>query len=184
MQILIANLPLDVEVQWKLTCVRFEEWLQTDVFRFKWWALLVLFLACVYLWWKIVDKAKLNEMILYTALIIIMILVLDELGEELSLWDYTTDMFPLFPPITAINISCMPSVYSVIYQYFRSWKNFIIAMLTMSAIFCFILEPIFVWTGVYQMLKWKSYYGFPIYAAIGVISKAIVSKIYSIASKA
>jgi len=180
MQFILTNIPLDVEIQWQLTVTRFHEWIEDDIFSFNWWTLLILFLLCFYIWWKLTDKSRLNEIILYAGFITIMILILDELGEELSLWDYTTDLFPVFPPITAIDLSCMPMVYSLIYQCFRTWKSFIIATLVMATIFCFICEPIFVWSGVYQMLKWKSYYGFPIYISLSLISKAAVTKIYSI----
>lgn len=178
MQLIIVNIPQDVEVQWQLTVARFDEWIKNGVFSFTWWSLLGLFIICVYAWWKLIDKSRLTEIILYAGLITIAILLLDELGEELTLWDYPTDLFPLFPPITAINISCMPSVYSYIYQCFRTWKSFTIATIIMSTIFCFVFEPIFVWAGVYQMLKWKSYYGFPIYVFIAIIVKSVVSKIY------
>lgn len=180
MELIMAKIPIDVEVQWKLTMARFDEWIKGDVLSFHWWSLLVLCIICAYAWWKLTDKSRLNELILYTGLIIIMIIVLDELGEELSLWVYTTDLFPIFPPITAIDFSCMPMVYSLIYQYFRPWKSFIIATVVMAIIFCFACEPIFVWSGIYKMLKWKSYYGFPIYISLAIMSKAVVNKIYCI----
>lgn len=183
MQLIIATMTPEVEIQWELTIARFGEWIQTDVFRFKWWLMLVLFIVTTYVWWKQVDKSRLDEIILYATIIIIIILILDELGEELTLWYYTTDLIPIFPPISSIDLSCMPIAYAIVYQYFKTWKNFIITSLLMSAIFCFIFEPIFVWIGVYQMVNWKSYYGFPIYFLIAVIAKAIVNKIYSIDSK-
>jgi hypothetical protein len=179
MQIILATILSDTKVQWQLTCTRFEEWIKGDLFGLNWWILLGLFLTCMLVWWKTVEKSKLREMVLYTAIIIIFIIALDELGEELTLWDYSDDLFPLFPPITAIDLSSMPLIYSLIYQHFRTWKRFILASLAMSLIFCFIGEPIFVWSGVYQMLKWKSYYGLPIYFSMALISKLIVNKIYS-----
>lgn len=180
MEILLLT---DVEVQWQLTCARFDEWLGNDVFRFKWWLMLVLFISTAYFWWKIVDKSRLNEIILYAALITLIVILLDELGEELTLWNYTTDLFPLFPPITAVDLACLPVVYSIIYQYCRTWKSFTIATLVMAIIICFVLEPIFVWIGVYQMLEWKSIYGFPIYTSMAIITKAVVNKIYLISLK-
>ena len=122
-------------------------------------------------------------MVLYTALIVIFIIVMDEIGEELSLWYYTIDLFPLFPPITAINITSMPLVYMLIYQHTKTWKSFLIATTIMAAVFCFIFEPIFVWGGIYKLLSWKSYYGFPLYIFIAVASKFIVGLIRSISSK-
>lgn len=178
MLLIAENVPIDAKIQWKLTLSRLEEWWEYDVFRFKWWSMLVLFIICVCIWWKLADKSKLNELILYTGLITIIIIVLDELGEELTLWDYTTDLIPLFPPVTAINLSCLPMVYALIYQYFRPWKSFVIATFIMSVIFCFVCEPIFVWAGIYQMISWKSYYGLPIYFFIAIIGKVALGKIY------
>lgn len=169
-----------LEIQWHLTCIRFDEWIREDVFRFRWWFLLILFILSAYIWWKIVDKFRFHEIVLYTVLVSILALILDELGEELSLWDYPTDIFPLFPPISAVDLACLPIVYSLIYQHFRTWKEFIIATIVMAAIFSFVLEPLLVLGGIYQTLTWKYYYGFPIYIAIGICTKAAVIKFYSI----
>jgi len=183
MELIPANIPLYEQVQWKLTTIRFEEWFESDLFTFNWWTMLVLFIICSYLWWKLTDKSRLKEIVLYTGLVIIMIIILDEFGEELSLWVYTTDIFPIFPPITAIDISCMPMIYSLIYQCFRTWKSFIIATIVMATVFCLVFEPIFVWSGIYIMLRWKSYYGFPIYISIALISKAAVNKAYYVSKE-
>ena len=183
MQTVYSNDLSAIEVQWQLTLARVDQWLQNEVFHFRWWLLLVLFAACAFFWWKKVDKSRLQEIVLYTAIITIITLVLDELGEELTLWDYPFDLIPLFPPLTAIDLSCLPIVYSMIYQHFRTWKGFVIASIVMAGIFCFLLEPLFVWIGVYQMLTWKSYYGFPIYLFMAIGAKALVSKIYTTSLK-
>lgn len=183
MQTVLQDLHEAAKVQWHLTCVRFDEWAQNDVFRLRWWLLIALYVLCTCFWWKTVDKSRLKEIVLYTVIIIIIILTLDELGEELTFWDYPVDIFPLFPPISAINFSCMPLVYSLIYQHFTTWKSFTIVSLAMAVIFCFILEPIFVYSGIYQTLTWKYYYGLPIYFAMAVSTKAAVMLFYKIADK-
>lgn len=66
---------------------------------------------------------------------------------------------------------------------FFHWKSFILASIVMSIIFCFILEPAFIWIGVYQPITWKVYYGFPIYAFMSIAVKVLVNKIYSIGSR-
>jgi hypothetical protein len=169
--------------QWELTNARINEWLQSELFHFKWWILLALFCITAFILWKKADKSRIVELTIYTAIIVIFVIALDELGEELSLWFYTVDIIPLFPPITAIDISCMPLVYMVIYQRYGTWGKFLIATLIMSTVFCFVFEPIFVWGGIYTMLEWKSYYGFPIYFAIAVAAKLFVNLIYSTKEK-
>lgn len=173
-----------VEIQMQLTIKRFTEWLVEDIFHLRWWLLLALYFLSFWIWWKLADKTRLNEIVLFTAIVSIKILILDELGEELALWDYPVDIFPLFPPIAAINLSALPFLYSIIYQTFSKWKAYIVASAVMSVFSCLVFEPLFVLAGIYQMLKWKSYYGLPIYFEIGVVSKLMLSGIQLISRKA
>lgn len=173
-----TGFPPDIEDQWKLTVQRLSEWVQDELFSVSWWLLMALFLFTAYLWWKTADKKRLSETVLFTASIVIIVIVLDELGEELSLWYYTVDIIPLFPPMTAIDISCLPLAYALVYRYAKTWKSFLITSAIMSVIFCFALEPLFVWAGVYKMITWKSWYGLPLYFGIGVVSKFIVRIAY------
>lgn len=183
MQSISNHILTETAIQWELTSARFEEWLKNDVFQFKWWLLLVVFILSITIWWKTVDKSRLNELILYAAIVSVIILVLDELGEELTLWDYPIEIVPLFPPIAAIDLASLPLVYSLIYQHFKTWKSFTIASIVMSAISCFVFEPLFVLSGIYQMITWKGYYGLPLYFAIALSAKAALARILSIESK-
>lgn len=162
-------------LQLQLNIARANEWLQSDVLRLRWWLMLILFIVTAFLWWKALDKSRLPEYLLFSFLVVIFILSLDELGEEMTLWYYSTDLVPWFPPISAIDFACLPLAYALLYRVFRKWKGFLIANAVMSIIFCFALEPLFVWAGVYKMLTWKSWYGLPLYFAIAVVSKALVS---------
>ncbi len=183
MPISAAGLAQAVLDQWQLTLTRIDEW-KNGLFNLNWWVLLVLFLINLFLWFKLADKRRLSEMAIYTALIIIWVIVMDELGEEASLWYYTADIIPLFPPITAIDITCLPLLYMLIYQYTKRWPGFLIATAVMSVVFCFVFEPIFVWSGIYKMLAWKSWYGLPIYFFIGIASRFIMRRIMAVSKKA
>lgn len=175
--------PPEAQEQWRLTMTRFDEWLKGDFFTMQWWIMLALFTFTTWLWWKKVDKTRLSEMVFLTAIIIFLLIVGDELGEELSLWYYTVDIFPLFPPITAIDISCLPLVYMLVYQHTRSWKTFLIVSGVMALIFCFVCEPIFLLSGVYKTLNWQTYYGLPVYFMFSVVSRWIVLKVFHAPAK-
>ncbi len=180
---LSAVIKTDADVQWSLTVTRYKEWIANDVFRFRWWLLLFVFILSVFIWWKLVDKARLNELILFAAIVTVIILALDELGEELTLWDYPIEILPLFPPIYSVDLASLPFVYSLVYQQFKSWKSFTISCAILSILACFVLEPLFVLSGIYQMITWKSYYGLPLYFAIGICVKAIMRKMEKIETK-
>ncbi len=174
-----SGISADVPIQKLITSMRIEEWLREDVFHVKWWFLMGLFILSTFVWCKLVDKTRLPEIILFAGITVIITLILDECGEELTLWDYPTDILPIFPPLTAINLASLPIIYSLIYQYFKSWKTFLRATIIMSAIFSFICEPILVWGEFYQVLKWKYYYSFPLYIALALFIRWIVISIYA-----
>ncbi len=179
-----AGTAVTAELQLLLTDMRIDEWLQEDVFHFRWWLLLGLFAFSICIWWKLADKKRLPEIVLYMGITTIITLVLDEFGEELTLWDYPTDIFPIFPPLTAIDLATLPMIYSLVYQYFGSWRSFSLATIVMATIFCFVFEPILVWGDFYQLLKWRYYYGFPIYIAMALFIRWMVVNIYTVAKKA
>jgi hypothetical protein len=164
------------KLQLQLNVARTDEWLQGDVLHLRWWLMLILFTITAFIWWKALDKSRLPEYLLFSFWVVIFILMLDELGEEMTLWYYTTDLVPWFPPISAINIACLPSAYGLLYRLFRKWKGFLIASAVMSIVFCFALEPLFVWAGIYKVLMWKSWYGLPLYFGIAIASKALVNR--------
>lgn len=174
----------DVQLQWQLTSVRIEEWLSHDVFHFKWWFLLAFFVASIIVWWIVVDKARLLEICLFGALVVIFVLALDEIGEELCMWVYPVDLIPIFPPLTSVDLATLPIIYALIYQRFGTWKSYLAASTVMAAVFCFVLEPLIEWSGFYQTLTWKYYYGFPIYIVIGLGIRLAVQKTFSYPEKA
>ena len=175
---------LSVELQWELTASRFEEWLKNELFHFKWWILLCVFILSVVIWWKCIDKSRLSELVLCAGIVCIFVLVLDELGEELALWEYPVKIFPLFPPISAIDLASLPFLYSLIYQYFGTWKSYAIASAVMSVLSCFVMEPLFILSGIYQLITWKTYYGMPVYFAIAISTKWIMVRLKKMEAKA
>lgn len=174
-----ATIPPDVEVQRQLTSLHIDQWIREDLFEFGWWLLLVSLVLCFFLWWKVVDKKRLPEILLYAALSAIVVMAKVEYGEELKLWDYPIDIIPIFPPLTSLDLIGIPMIYSLIFQLFRTNKSFLWATLITTAVICFILEPIMAWVGFYELLRWKYYLNYPIYAGIAIAVRAAVNRIYA-----
>lgn len=178
-----TGMSADVPIQRLLTEIRIGQWLQDDLFHFHWWLLLSLFVFSIVVWWRLVDKARLPEISLFAGFTVIATLVLDELGEELALWDYPIDILPIFPPLTAVDLATLPIVYSLVYQYCGTWRSFCRAMTLVAAVFAFVCEPLLVWGDFYQLLKWQYYYGVPIYIVLAILIRWTVIKIYAAAGQ-
>lgn len=183
MLLTVAGIPADVGIQQKLTSMHVEEWLNEDVFRIRWWFLLVMLAVFACAWWKLADKSLLPEVVLYATLTTIFVMAIVEYGEELTLWDYPVDILPIFPPLSSVNLLSLPLIYSLAYQYFKTWKSFLTAALIATAIICFVIEPLLAWGEFYQLLKWKYYYSYPLYLATAISVRALISKINTITAR-
>lgn len=172
--------PPDVDIQKYLTSLHIDQWLRDGLFHYKWWILILLVLVSLLIWWNRIDKSRLHEICLYAALAAIIAMGIFEWGEELTLWEFPIDIIPIFPPLSSINLIGLPLIYSLAYQHFRTWKGFLWATLLITAVICFVFEPLLAWAGLYQLLKWEYYYSFPVYAAMAVGTKAVADKIHHI----
>lgn len=180
---LAMAVPPDVEIQKHLTSLHIDEWIREDVFRFRWWLLLFLIIAAVFLWWKLAGRAKRSEAWLYAVLAAIIFMGLNEYGEELTLWDYPTDIIPIFPPLSSINLIMLPLVYSFAFQRFKTLKTFLPAVLILTGIMCFILEPLMSLARLYQLLKWNYFFNFMIFAPASLLTRAITVKILRLSGR-
>lgn len=165
-----------VELRIKLRDANLLYWIHHDLFSFGWWIIVFLTVIPWIVWWKLVDKSKLIEIMLYGSLIIIVTTVLDVLGVTFVLWGYPTMLEPAVPPMTPANLSVFPVGYMLIYQYFPKWKKFLTAATVMSFIFSFIGEPVLAWLNIYERNHWKSIYSFPIYIIIALLLKYIMER--------
>jgi len=126
------------------------------------------------IWIKLVDKKKLLELALFGMFIMVYSITLDELGFELSLWNYPVDVFPVFPRLTSIDYTIIPCVFMLTYQYFPTWKSFFWALVAVSFVFSFVVEPIILKLGFYVLIKWWYPCSFIFYIIMGLISRWLV----------
>ena len=172
-----------VELQKQLTYFRIEQWLSESLFSLQWWFLVFLLVAPWSIWLRYVDRRRILEISVFGLLTIAIITILDDLGMELGLWAYKYNFVPLLPLLLPMDLSVLPVVHMLIYQYFRSWKLFIIALTAVGCLFAFIGEPFMVFIGVYQMYQWKYIYSLPIYIGKAVICRIFVTKLMKLNSE-
>ena len=152
-----------------------ETWVNEILFTWQWWVLVALVLILWLIWWKIVDRKKIFEIMTYGFMVMVLSSLLDAIGVEYEFWEYHYQLLPLLDVFMTYNIAVIPVTYMVIYQYFQTWKSFIICHTVLSAIFALIAEPLLVWLNYYQLLKWEYYYSFPIYLTMALILKFFVT---------
>lgn len=178
-----SEIPQSVDIQKHLSAMHLDAWLKDDVFTFRWWLLLSLIIISLVLWWLMLDKSRLKELLLFTALGVILSLGLHEYGEELIFWDYPTDIIPFFPPLSSIDLLILPLSYSLAYQYWGKRRPYIKAVLIITAIVCFMIEPLLARIGLYQLLNWQYYYSYPLFLALALSLRYITMLLIRLTEK-
>ncbi len=179
-----SDIPQSVELQKKLTELHIEQWLDEDVFHIRWWILIALLITMFTAWLLLSDKAKMKETCLFLVLAIIVMLGIDEYGEELVLWEYPTDLIPIFPPLTSANLISVPLAYSIAFARFPDLKRYTIAVVILTAMISFIMEPILAWGGLYELVNWHHVFSFFNYLLVAFIIRFVAKKILEIENKA
>ncbi|QDR79197.1 hypothetical protein SPTER_04650 [Sporomusa termitida] len=184
MVLTVSGIPAEMRLQQLLTAVHLDKWLQEELFQFQWWFLLGLYILTVAAWWKMLNKQRLPEIILYAVLTTIITMGIDEYGIELTLWTYPVCILPIFPVITAINLIALPTCFSIAYQRFPAWKSFACASILIAGVLAFVLEPLLAWANLYQLITWQYYYSFLLYITIALFIRWSVITILDIAARA
>ena len=171
------------EAQVKLHQLTHKNWYNHDFLTLDWWLLIIVMILPWIIWWKLVDKDSLIEITLYGLFIALFSGILDTIGFSLGLWSYPNKVIPINPPLFPADFTLLPVTYMLLYQYFTSWKPFIIASTIVFGVYTFAGEPFLEWLGVYTTYSWQYVYSFPIYVAMSVFFRWLVKQMQRIIDK-
>ena len=132
------------------------------------------------MWWKILDKKRFNEIGLAGFITAVLNFALNSIGVEMALWAYPAEIFGLVRTWSLFELSFVTVSFMLLYQYFKEWKKYLIAVTILGACGSFIAQPLLIYFGTYKLVNWRDLYSFPIFILIGVVVKFITSKIMDI----
>jgi hypothetical protein len=158
--------------------------LQTNMERFKmgflspqWWLLLAFLIVPWLIWVKLVDKKRKLEIVVVGLFVALVTMLIDLVGYNFYFWDYPIQLLPLVPEAFSFDLSIIPVGFMLLYQYFKTWKSYCIALICMSAVYAFIGEPFCNWMMLVMYFKWKYIYSFVYYIVIGISVRAIAENL-------
>ncbi|KUO77252.1 MAG: hypothetical protein APF77_01235 [Clostridia bacterium BRH_c25] len=153
------------------------------VFTPRWWILLVSLVIPWIVWYLLVYKKRLIEILIYIALLSGIFLLFDEVGNTLTLWIYPIKTVSLFPRLLPMCCSLSPLTYALIYQYFPKWKGFIFADIIASAVLSFIILPLATGWDYLIILNWKYIYSTFVFIISALISKLFIEIVNTIENR-
>jgi len=156
-----------------LTQLRVEKWLNLDLFSWQWWILVVLLILPWLIWWKYADKKRLPEIFIVGLMVLILSSYMDAILSELSLWNYHYWVIPYWPRLISADFSFIPVCFMLVYQKYRTWPSYLAANAVLAFLLAVPTEMILVWADIFQMNLWRSYYGIPIFFAMGILVRLL-----------
>jgi hypothetical protein len=102
--------------------------------------------------------------------------ILDAIGVDLKFWVYPVQFLPITPRALPFDVFMVGITFMLLYQFFNSWRSYLIALFIMALVFAFIGEPISKRLNLVYYIKWKYYYSFLYYVSLGVTVRTIVIK--------
>lgn len=143
-------------------------WMRKMVFTWHWW-LDVSLSVLPWILWFIVRDRKNTHNLLYTGLFTILAaILLNMIGVSQGGWNYNTWLLPYLPEYLPWDLTVMPVTAMLFYQFFPRIKP-LIKGVVFGAIAAYVVEPIFIWLGVYEPSGWEHHYSLPIYFVIYMI---------------
>ncbi|WP_202710822.1 CBO0543 family protein [Sporosalibacterium faouarense] len=161
------------ELQRLLVATSIDYWKDYVFNTWQWWVNIGTLILPLILWWKLVNKSKLINIMVYGFFASGFAVLFDIIGETLVLWEYPFLIIPMDYILIDTDYSILPVAYMLIYQKYSKWSSFIFANVLLSAIFSFIAEPLLIWIGFYELHGWRFIYSFPIYIAIAIVCRLI-----------
>lgn len=150
-------------------------WATQMVFTWHWW-LDVALAVLPWVVWLIVHDKRNTHNLLYAGLFAMLVAVLlDKVGTSQGGWSYNTLLLPYMPEYMPWDLCVMPVAAMLFYQFFPTISPWIKGI-AFGAIAAYVVEPIFIWIGLYEPSGWEHHYSLPIYFAIFMIGYYLYTK--------
>src|SRR5206468_11013501 len=133
----------------------------------------LLFLTIVpwLIWWRVADKKNFNEILLYGLIIGILSIILDNIGTDLLWWEYPDKLFQMIPPLFPADLTLVPCLMMLVYQWTKSWKSFLFLNFILSLFMSYVGETLFIWLNLYKLIEWKLFYSLLFYNVCGIFAR-------------
>ncbi len=156
---------------WNITYARY---INQELFSYQWWGILVLLLLSYSIWWKLVDKSRLVELLLFGSYVAVSAAVIDIWGVTTAHWQYNIRIFPILPAPFPFDYTVIPILLMLAYQYGKGWRHYLFWAAMGAGLFSFIISPIFNITGIKTYFQWSLAYFFIIIIIIAIISRFFI----------
>lgn len=171
------------QLQIQLWDILLRDW-KSEIITAKYFGVVAFIVIYYAIWWKLTDKRRISDLLLFGSFVAVMRLIIDISGVTAGLWFYEIRILPFAPSIFLHVLTITPLTWMLTLQYSPNWRQFFVWGAVAAAWVSFVLLPSFAYFGVYQMMNWNYIYSFLVSYGAGMLSRAAFHLVKQVQFKA
>ncbi|MGD6833092.1 CBO0543 family protein [Sutcliffiella halmapala] len=141
----------------------------------RWWLLFISIFWPWIVWWKLIAKKRLFEILAYGLLWAAMATWLDLLGTSNGMWEYPFKLYHKVSCLLPADVSVIPVLFMLLYQYGERWRTFLLGSVIVSTLLSFIFEPIFLKMNMLNLITWTHIKSWVSFIFLALVTRLIIT---------
>lgn len=157
---------------------------QSELATVTYWGVIAFILVYYAIWWKLTDKRRISDLLLFGSLLAVIRFIIDTLGVTAGLWLYKIHILPTSQSVFLHVLTITPLTYMLAQQYSPNWKQFFVWGAVAGAWVSFVILPTLSVLDIYQPMKWNFVYGFFVSYGAAIFARGAFHLIKQVQHKA
>jgi hypothetical protein len=150
-------------------------WLEHMGFTWHWWLDVALAVLPWVLWFIVRDRKNTHHLLYAGFFTMLAATLLCMIGVTQDAWKYNTLLLPYLPQFLPWDLTVMPVTAMLFYQFLPKVSPWLKGIV-FGVIAAYVVEPLFMWLGLYEPSSWEHHYSLPIYFIIYMIGYWLYSR--------
>jgi len=164
---------LDTLHEFKTTSLN--DWLQNSVFTWRWWFGVIVTIVPWILWIIFRNKRSTYRLLFAGFSGMIFAIIIDTIGVSFNLFFYRYTVLPIVHIFSPWDFTLIPISIMLLLQ-IKPNSFLLIKVLFFATFAGFVIEPIFHWLKIFELLKWRYTYSFFLYIILYLICYFLVKR--------
>lgn len=147
---------------------------QQGFLTLHWWLIVIAIAASYVIWWKLADKRRVIELLLFGSFIAVSRVIFDDWGTSSGRWTYIIDLFPMGMSLFLNDLTVVPLGLMLVYQFSPDWKTFFVWLIVVQGSFSFGVLPLLSYLGILKIFAWEYYGTFVFMMITATVMRAIM----------
>ncbi|MZP29187.1 hypothetical protein GTO91_05630 [Heliobacterium undosum] len=149
-------------------------YVNAELFSVGWWFIVGMLAIFYFTWWKLLDKSRFMEILLFGSFMAVTNAFMDNIGTSSSRWMYFTRLVPLSPGPFPIDYTVVPILFMLAYQYTNSWRSFLIGSSLAGLLLNAVIFPTMVSINIKHHYNFQLYWYFFFVVVASLISRYLI----------